>query len=138
MTLAGPIDKSGISTTLDGDIYMSGHPVIEDNELKIPDLEPTIDTSSFLLKLKAAVDGGSMRDQARAALHLDIGARIRAVKDKLGVELAFGTGQGCVKAEVHKVEVGNVHVHPQYLRLYVTATASTSVYVPCPAGASPP
>jgi hypothetical protein len=130
--IAGPIDKYGINTTLDGDIFMSGHPTVEDNELRVPDLEPTIETSNFLLKLKAALDGNTIRDQARAALHLDIGERLRAVKEKLSSDLAFGNGQGCLKAQAHKIEVSGVHVHSAYLRVYVTINGSASVYMPCP------
>jgi hypothetical protein len=130
--IAGPIDKYGINTTLDGDIFMSGHPTVEDNELRVPDLEPTIETSNFLLKLKAALDGNTIRDQARAALHLDIGERLRAVKEKLSSDLAFGNGQGCVKAQANKIEVSGVHVHSAYLRVYVTINGSASVYMPCP------
>lgn len=130
--IAGPIDKYGINTTLNGDIFMSGHPVVEDNELRVPDLEPTIETSNFLLGLKAALDGNTIRDQARAALHLDIGERLRAVKDKLSSDLAFGNGQGCLKAQANKIEVSGVHVHSAYLRMYVGITGSVSVYMPCP------
>lgn len=130
--IQGPIDKYGINTTLDGDIFMSGHPSVEDNELRVPDLEPTIETSNFLLKLKAALDGNTIRDQARKALHLDIGERLRAVKEKLAQDLAFGNGQGCLKAQANKIEVSGVHVHSAYLRVYVTITGSASVYVPCP------
>ena len=130
--IAGPIDKYGINTTLNGDIFMSGHPVVEDNELRVPDLEPTIETSNFLLGLKAALDGNSIRDQARAALHLDIGERLKAVKDKLSSDLAFGNGQGCLKAQANKIEVSGVHVHSAYLRVYVGITGSASVYMPCP------
>ncbi len=130
--IAGPIDKYGIHTTLDGDIFMSGHPTVEDNELRVPDLEPTIETSNFLLGLKAALDGNTIRDQARAALHLDIGERLRAVKDKLSSDLAFGNGQGCLKAQANKIEVSGVHVHSAYLRVYVGITGSAAVYIPCP------
>jgi hypothetical protein len=130
--IAGPIDKYGINTTLNGDIFMSGHPVVEDNELRVPDLEPTIETSNFLLGLKAALDGNTIRDQARAALHLDIGERLKAVKDKLSSDLAFGNGQGCLKAQANKIEVSGVHVHSAYLRVYVGITGSASVYMPCP------
>ena len=130
--IAGPIDKYGINTTLDGDIFMSGHPTVEDNELRVPDLEPTIETSNFLLGLKAAIDGGTIRDQARAALHLDIGERLKAVKDKLSSDLAFGNGQGCLKAQANKIELSGVHVHSAYLRVYVGITGSASVYMPCP------
>ncbi|MEP7119338.1 MAG: DUF4403 family protein [Byssovorax sp.] len=130
--IAGPIDKYGINTTLNGDIFMSGHPVVEDNELRVPDLEPTIETSNFLLGLKAALDGSTIRDQARAALHLDIGERLKSVKDKLASDLAFGNGQGCLKAQANKIEVSGVHVHSAYLRVYVGITGSASVYMPCP------
>jgi hypothetical protein len=131
--LAGPVHAVGIDTSLDGDLYMSGHPTVEDNELRVPDLEPTIETSSFLLKLKSAIDGGSIRDQARAALHLDIGERLKQARSKLSTDLAFGDGQGCLKADASKIEVTGVHAHANYMRLYVSVTGTASVYMPCPA-----
>ncbi len=130
--IAGPIKTSALETTLDGDLFMSGHPTVVDNELRIPDLEPTIETSSFLLGLKAAFDGAQIRDQARAALRLDIGARMKAAKDKLSTDLSFGEGRGCLRAQAHKVEVTGVHVHASYLRVYVAVAASASVFLPCP------
>jgi hypothetical protein len=128
----GPIHKFGINTTLDGDLFMSGHPTVVDNELRVPDLEPTIETSSFLLRLKAALDGDSIRDQAREALHLDIGERLRSVRDKLSSELSFPSGQGCMRSSVHKIEVTGVHAHQSYIRVYVALTGQAAVYLPCP------
>jgi hypothetical protein len=128
----GRIDKYGIHTSLDGDLFMAGHPTVIDNEIRIPDLEPTIETSSFLLKLKAAIDGDSIRDQARQALRLDIGERLASVRNKLSSELSFGNGQGCVRANVSKIEVSGVYPHANYLRLYVGITAQASVFLPCP------
>src|SRR6185369_17791972 len=93
--IGGPIHKYGLDVDLNGDLFMTGHPVVQDNELRVPDLEPTIETSNFLLKLKEALDGNSIRDQAREALKLDIGERLKSVKDKLSNDLAFGNGQGC-------------------------------------------
>lgn len=130
--IAGPVEKYGISTTLDGDLFLEGHPVVEDNELKIPDLEPTIETSNFLLMLKAATDSKNIRDQARSALRLDIGERLKAVKEKLSSDISFANGQGCLKAQTHKIEISGVHVHGNYLRVYVTTNASAAVYMPCP------
>ena len=130
--LGGPIHKYGIDLDLNGDLFMTGHPVVIDNELRVPDLEPTLETGNFLLKLKAALDGNTIRDQARAALKLDIGERLRSVKDKLSTDLAFGNGQGCVKASADKIEVSGVHVHQNYLRVYVGVVGRASVYVPCP------
>jgi hypothetical protein len=129
--IGGAVHK-GIDLDLNGDLFMAGHPVVTDNELRVPDLEPTIETSNFLLKLKAAFDGSTIRDQARAALKLDIGERLRSVKDKLSTDLAFGNGQGCVKAAADKIEVSGVHVHANYLRVYVGVVGRASVYVPCP------
>lgn len=126
------MNKYGLDAGLDGDLYLTGHPAVEDNELRVPDLEPTIETSNFLLRLKAAIDGNTIRDEARAALRLDIGERLKAVKQKLSTDLSFGNGQGCVRADAHKIEVSGVHVHSAYLRVYVTANASASVYMPCP------
>ncbi|HEY1586894.1 MAG TPA: DUF4403 family protein, partial [Polyangia bacterium] len=128
----GPIHKFGIDTTLDGDLYMVGHPTVVDNEIRVPDLEPTIETQSFLLRLKAALDGGSIRDQAREALHLDIGDRLAEVRKKLSSDLSFGDNQGCLRAQVAKIEVTGVHTHQGYLRVYVALTGQASVYMPCP------
>lgn len=128
--IAGRV-KGSINTTLDGDLFMTGHPAVVDNELRIPDLEPTIETTSFLLGMKAALDGNTIRDQTRAAMRLDIGARIKAAQDKLGAELTFGEGRGCLKAQAHKVEVTGIHVHGSYLRVYVAATASAAASIPC-------
>ncbi len=73
MHIAGPVHKFGIDADLNGDLYLSGHIAVIDNELSIPDLEPTIETKNFLLSLKAMADGDKIRDQARQALRLDIG-----------------------------------------------------------------
>jgi hypothetical protein len=130
--VTGPIHKFGFDTTINGDIFFAGHPVVEDNELRVPDLEPTIETKSLLLKLKASLDGDSIRDDARAALRLDLGQRLKAVRDKLSTELEFGDGQGCLKADAGKIEVTGVHAHGSYLRLYVAMTGRAAVYMPCP------
>lgn len=136
--IAGPIHKLGIDTDLDGDLFLTGHPTVEDNELRIPDLQPTIETASFLLKLKAALDGDAIRDQARAALHLDIGERLKAVREKLAGDLSISNEQGCLKSDVQKIEISGVHVHQSYLRVYVGVTASASLYAPCPASLAQP
>jgi hypothetical protein len=144
----GRVKKGAIDTTLDGDLYMVGHPTVIDNEIRVPDLEPTIDTKSFLLRLATAFSGDLIRDQARAALHLDIAERLRQVQAKLSTELSFGgtastpgaapgappprDAMGCVRAAVDRFEVTNVYAHPSYLRLYLTVTGRASAYLPCP------
>lgn len=131
----GPVHKFGIDTVLDGDIFLSGHIAVVDNELRIPDLEPTIETSNFLLSLKAMADGGKIRDQARNALRLDIGERLHSVRSKLSSELTFGGPQGCFKGDVDKIEVTGAYPHGSYTRVYVAVTARAAATMPC---AAPP
>lgn len=131
LRIGGPVSKLGFDEMLDGDIYFAGTPTVVDNELRIPDLEPTVETSSFLLKMKSAIDGEAIRDQARAAMRLDIGQRLAAVKEKLGQDLRVGGPDGCARAEVTKVAVTGVHPHGSYLRVYVAATGVARVEVPC-------
>jgi hypothetical protein len=130
--VAGPVHKFGFDTTIDGDIFFVGHPTVDDNELRVPDLEPTVETKSLLFKLKAALDGDAIRDEARAALRLDLGERLKAVRDKLSTELEVADGQGCLKADAGKIEVTGVHAHGSYLRIYVAMTGRAAVYMPCP------
>jgi hypothetical protein len=129
--MAGPVHKLGIDADLDGDLYLTGHPAVVDNELRVPDLEPTIETRSFLLSLKAMTDGDRIRDQARAALRLDIGPRLKDARDKLGDGLTFGSAKGCFHGDVDRIEVTGVHPHAAYLRVYVAVTARARATFPC-------
>ncbi|HEY2511660.1 MAG TPA: DUF4403 family protein [Polyangiaceae bacterium] len=135
--LQGPVHKFGIDADLDGDLYLAGHPAVVDNELSIPDLEPTIETKNFLLSLKAMSDGDSIRDQARKALRLDIGDRLRPVREKLSSELTFGNANACFQGDVDRIEVTGVHAHASYLRVYVQATARARITAPCPVDPTP-
>ncbi len=133
--IGGPVHALGLASDLDGDLYLVGHAAVVDNELRIPDLEPTIETRSFLLSLKALSDGDRIRDEARAALRLDIGPRLRDARDKLGVGLTFEAGGGCFHGDVDRVEVTGVYPHASYLRVYVAITARARLSMPC--GVSP-
>jgi hypothetical protein len=129
--IAGPI-HSPLNTNLDGDLFLTGHPAVVDNELAIPDLEPTIETKSFLLSIKAMMDSDRIRDQARAALRLDIGERLRPVREKLSSELTFGSADACFHGDVDRVVVSGVFAHAAYLRVYVDVTARARASLPCP------
>jgi hypothetical protein len=106
-----------------------------DNELRVPDLEPTIETRNFLLSLKALTGGDRIRDEARAALRLDIGQRIDEARAKLGSGLTFGADAGCFEGDVDRLEVTGVYPHAAYLRVYVAVTAHARATMPC---AAPP
>jgi Domain of unknown function (DUF4403) len=129
--LHGPVHKLGIDADLDGDLYLVGHPAVVDNELSIPDLEPTIETSNFLLSLKAMTDGDRIRAEARQALRLDIGERLRDAREKLGSGLTFEAGGGCFRGDVDTIEVTGVHAHASYVRVYVSVTARARLTMPC-------
>ncbi|HLK41064.1 MAG TPA: DUF4403 family protein [Polyangiaceae bacterium] len=133
LSIRGHANKMGIDAELDGDLYLVGHPVVTDNELRVPDLEPTIETRNFLLSLKAMTDGDRIRDEARQALRLDIGERLREARDKWGGDLTFGFDRGCFQGNVDRVEVTGVYPHAAYLRVYVTVTARSRLTMPCPA-----
>lgn len=130
--IRGPVHKLGGDHELDGDLYLVGHPAVVDNEVRIPDLEPTIETKSFLLKMKALLEGDEIRDSARAALRLDLGERLAGVRKKLGADLSFASGEGCARADVVKIEIAGVHPHGEYLRVQVEVTARAAAYLPCP------
>jgi hypothetical protein len=121
-----------ISTDINGDIFFVGHPQIEDNELRVSDLEPTIESKNLLLKLKAAMDGDQIRNQARTALRLDLSEKLAPVRAQLSTGLGFGDGRGCMKADAGKIEITGIHVHGTYLRLYVAVTARAALFLPCP------
>jgi hypothetical protein len=127
----GPVHKLGVDSDLDGDLFLVGHPSVADNELSVPDLEPTIETRSFLLSLKAMTDGDRIRDEARQALRLDLGERLRDVREKLGEGLTFAREGGCFRGDVDAIEVTGVHPHASYVRMYVTVTARARLTMPC-------
>ncbi len=135
MHITGPVHKFGIDADLDGDLFLTGHLSVIDNELAIPDLEPTIETRNFLLSLKAMTDGDKIRDQARASMRLDLGERLKPVRDKLGLDLTFGDESGCFKGDVDKLEITGAYPHGSYVRVYVAVTARATASMPC---ATPP
>jgi uncharacterized protein DUF4403 len=121
----------GVTTNLEGELYFSGHPRLADNQITVPDLELTTGTVDALLRLKFALDGNGIRDQARAALRLDVSERLAMVKDKLSKELSFNEGLGCVRAELLRSEITGIYPHQGFLRIYVTVNAQVSIYLPC-------
>jgi len=134
----GPVHKLGTDLELDGDLFLSGHLSVADNELRIPDLESTIETKNFFLSIKALADGDKIRDQARAALRLDLSGRLEGVREKLSSDLTFGGPTACFKADLDKIEVLSAHAHGSYLRVYVAVTARTAATMPCRTPPPPP
>jgi hypothetical protein len=129
--IAGPVHEFGIDANIDGDLYLVGHPTLVDNEIALPDLEPTIETNNFLLSLKAMTDGERIKSDARKALRLDLTERLRAVREKLSTELSFGNAKQCFVGHVDKLELTELHAHQSYLRVNVVVTARASASMPC-------
>jgi hypothetical protein len=130
--IKGPVHKFGLDVDLDGDLYLSGHIAVVDNEVQIPDLEPTIETKNFFLSLKAMTDATTIRDQARGALRLDLSERLKGVREKLSSDLTFGGPSACFRGNVDKIDVTSAHAHGSYMRVYVGVTARASATLPCP------
>ena len=135
--IKGPVHKYGIDTDIDGDLFLSGHLAVVDNEVQIPDLELTIETKNFFLSLKAMMDGQKIRDQARSALRLDLGERLKSVRAKLSSELTFGGPEACFRGDLDKIDVTGAHAHGSYLRVYVALTARAAATLPCAQAAAP-
>lgn len=129
--IAGPVNELGIHTDINGDLYLVGHPTLDDNEIQFPDLEPTIETANFLLSLKAMKDGDRIKTQARKALRLDLAERLASVRAKLSSDLTFGNDEQCFVGAVDKLELTELHAHAAYLRVNVVVTARASASLPC-------
>jgi hypothetical protein len=131
--LLGPVHAMGIDADLDGDLFFSGHLTVADNELTIPDLEPTIETNNLLLSLKAATGARTIRDQARAALRLDLGEQLRNVRTAFAEDLTFGGKDACFHGDIDTIELTSVYAHGTYLRVYVTVKGRAAATMPCAA-----
>jgi hypothetical protein len=129
--IAGPVHELGIDADINGDLYLVGHPSLIDNEIAFPDLEPTIETSNFLLSLKAMTDGPRIKAEARKALRIDLADRLAAVRAKLSSDLTFGSAKECFVAAVDKLELTDLAPHASYLRVNVQVTARASASMPC-------
>jgi hypothetical protein len=136
--IGGPVHELGIHALIDGELYLTGHPSIVDNEITLPDLEPTIETSNFLLSLKALTGAERIKTEARRALRVDLTERLAAVRAKLSSDLTFRTPMGCVAGYVDQLELAELHPHGAYLRAHGIVTARASASMPCATEASSP
>ncbi len=128
--------EKGFKIGLTGDLFLSGHPAVHDNELEFDDMTPTFETTNALLKLKTKLDADDIKRQVQQALRLDISSRLVSVRQKLNDTLTyqFAVAQGasgCFKADVGRIEVTSIYAHDSYLRMYVQVTAQASATVPC-------
>jgi len=121
----------GMKTPVEGELFLTGHPEVIDNQITIPDLELTPGSADSLLQLKFALDSKTIRNQAQQALRLDVSERLNLVKDKLTKELSFSDGLGCVKAELLRSEITGIYPHQSFLRIYVTVHAQAGIFIPC-------
>jgi hypothetical protein len=136
---------SGVSIDVDGDLYLSGRPVVRDNFLEFPDLAPTVATEQALLKAALALNEDELVAAVKRALRLDLSARLQAVRQKLvgaltkEAVLVDGVAPLCTSVEIGRIAISDVHVHDPYLRATVTTTALFSASLPCPGRpATPP
>ncbi len=129
--IAGPVHELGMDADINGDLYLVGHPTLVDNEIALPDLEPTIETNNFLLSLKALTDGERIKLDARKALRVDLTERLQTIRQKLSSDLTFGDAKQCFVGHVDKLELSELHAHESYLRVNVVVTARAAASMPC-------
>ncbi|HEY1098433.1 MAG TPA: DUF4403 family protein, partial [Myxococcota bacterium] len=144
--LGGSVTKAGITIDLDGDLYLAGRPAVRDNFLAFPDLKPTLETESALLKAALAFKEQELVDAVKKALRLDLSARLASVKQKLIDSLTMrtvvveGVAPMCTTVEIGRIGIDDIAVHDPYLRATITSTAMLSASLPCagePAKAEP-
>jgi hypothetical protein len=131
MILGGSARFGGGPATMTGELYFIGHPRVVDNQITVPDLELTPGSADSLLKLDVLLDGRTLRDEARAALRVDLSERMQKVHDKLSKELTLDQGRSCVRAAVLRSQVTGIYPHQDFLRIYLKVDGQASIYVPC-------
>ena len=131
ISIGGFATLAGTDTNLSGDLFFAGHPRVIGDQLTIPDLGLTAGTADQLAKLNVSFDQDAIRDQARAALRIDVGERLAAVRDRLSKELSFADDSGCVRAQALRTEVVGISTHQSFLRLLVQVDAEAAISLPC-------
>ena len=140
--IGGFVEK-GLRIDVEGDLFLTGRPVVRDNFLEFPELKPTVETQQALLAVAVALNEVELTNAVRKALRLDLSARLSSVKAKLVDALSMqtvvvdGVAPLCTRAELGRLEVKDIAVHDPYLRATVTTTALLSASLPCP-GLAPP
>ena len=124
-------EASTFSLPLDGDIFLTGKPAVHGGILSFDDLEPTVETSNLFLQLGAASDGDRLRDEARKALTLDVGARARPALDELEKRASVTRPDGCAKLRLDRFDVVGVDVFDSYARVGTSLTGQLRVEAPC-------
>jgi hypothetical protein len=127
--LAGQASTFGVP--LDGDVFLTGRPVLRGGVLAFDDLEPTVETSNLFLQLGAASDGDRLRDEARRALTLDVATRARPFLDDLEKRAAVRRGALCTKLRLDRFDLVGVEVFDHFARLGTTLTGQLRVEAPC-------
>jgi hypothetical protein len=126
-------EASTFSLPLDGDIYLTGRPTVRGGVLAFDDLEPTVETSNLFLQLGAASDGDRLRDEARKALTIDIGARARPALDELEKRASLKRNEGCAKLRLDRFDVVGVDIFDSYARVGTSLTGQLRIEAPCTA-----
>ncbi len=117
---------------VDAELYLFGHPRVENRVFSVPDLDVTEETRNFLLNLVQTFDRDWMRDQARQQLTFDLGPVLDGLTEKLSRRQLVGD-VGCFTAAVDHVDPdGAVLFHDGAMEVTVQVTAHAAFQAPCP------
>ena len=132
MQLKGKL-RSVFSPKIDGAIYFKGTIGISDNVLSVHDIDTYAGTGEFLLKLATDIKKKSIIQELERALEIDITQLISEPKAQYSQRYPIKDldGLGCVKSNIGKVAVEDIFLHKSYVRVYLSADASTDLYIPC-------
>jgi hypothetical protein len=129
--LKGPVKALGFDADLDGDIFFHGEPRVSDNEVRLDNLEPTVETKDLLLSLKALADGDRLRMQAREALRLDLSPKFADAQRRWSEALQGESNGICWRGAVDHMELKGIYAHKGYLRSVVEVVGRAQVEGPC-------
>jgi hypothetical protein len=127
---------------IDGDLYVTGRPVVRDNFIEVAELRPTLESEQTLLRLALAVKHDVLVQALHRALRLDLSARLAGARAKLVDALTVrrtlveGVGPLCTRVDLGRLAVDELAVHDPYLRAMVSTTARLSAQLPCPGSAA--
>jgi hypothetical protein len=127
---------------VDGDLYVTGRPVVRDNFIEVADLRPTLESEQALLRLALALKHDALVQALQRALRLDLSARLAGARAKLVDALTVqrtlveGVGPLCTRVDLGRLAVDEIAVHEPYLRATVSTTARLAAQLPCPGSAA--
>jgi hypothetical protein len=136
--LGGFATIAGVRVDVDGELFLSGRPSIEDDVIAFHDLDLTLASEQALIQTAFAVKKADLNVAVQRALRFDLGSRLQTVRQKVESALnrqtvvVAGVPALCTRVDIGRLAVTELSAHDAYLRATVATTALLSASLPCP------